>query len=76
MYFQFSPTTIEFGNQGGNGTQPVSAAVNCDYAVKSNVNWITINTGNPGSGNGQFTYSVAPMAIPLESALDAAERSP
>lgn len=63
--FQFSPTTIEFGNQGGNGTQPVTAATNCDYAVKSNANWITINTGNPGSGNSQFTYSVAPMPIPL-----------
>lgn len=63
--FQFSPTTVEFGNQGGNGVQPVSAATNCDYAVKSNVNWITINTGNPGSGNGQFTYSVGPMPIPL-----------
>jgi len=63
--FQFSPTTIEFGNQGGNGVQPVTAATNCDYAVRSNVNWITILSGNPGSGNGQFTYSVAPMPIPL-----------
>jgi subtilisin family serine protease len=63
--FQFSPTTIEFGNQGGNGVQPVTAATNCDYAVKSNVNWITILSGNPSSGNGQFSYSVAPMPIPL-----------
>ena len=63
--FQFSPTTIEFSNAGGNGIQPVTAATNCDYAVKSNVPWITVTAGNPGSGNSQFSYSVAPMPIPL-----------
>ena len=38
---------------------------NCDYAVKSNAPWITINAGNPGSGNGAFRYTVAPNPIPL-----------
>jgi subtilisin family serine protease len=44
---------------GTSTSSNVLAPVNCDYAVKSNVNWITINTGNPGSGNGSFTFTVA-----------------
>jgi len=63
--FQLSQNQASFPVAGGSGSVNVTAATNCDYAVKSNASWITINTGNPGSGNGSFSYTVGAMPIPL-----------
>jgi subtilisin family serine protease len=63
-----TPTTCNFtlsSNQanvaigGGAGSVGMTVAQNCDYFVKSSVNWISITGGDPGSGNGTFSYSVA-----------------
>jgi subtilisin family serine protease len=62
-----TPTTCTFtlgesqhsvGAAGGSVTENMTAPANCDYSVKSNVNWITITAGDPGSGNSAFTFSV------------------
>lgn len=45
--------------EGGSFTISITAPTNCDFAVKTNVNWITITGGNPGSGNGTVSFSVS-----------------
>jgi hypothetical protein len=45
-------------HNGGNFTVNVSAPTNCDYSATSNVNWITVTNGNPGSGNGAISFTV------------------
>ena len=64
------PTTCNFNlsatNQnylpaaGGEGTVIVTAPANCDFSATSQTSWITITTGNTGSGNGSVSFSVAP----------------
>lgn len=44
--------------EGGTFTISITAPANCDFSVKTNVNWITITGGNPGSGTGTVTFSV------------------
>ncbi|MGI8639102.1 MAG: S8 family serine peptidase [Pyrinomonadaceae bacterium] len=63
--FSLSQTSIFFpGTKGGNSTVNVTAPTNCDYSAFSNVNWISVTNGNPGSGNGtvSFTVQVNPVA--------------
>lgn len=43
---------------GGNYSISINSPANCDYSVTTNVNWITITNGNPGSGNGTVNYTV------------------
>jgi thermitase len=57
--FVLGSSSVTLGSGGSTGGVTVNAPVNCDYFVKSNVNWITITAGDPGSGNGSFSYSVA-----------------
>lgn len=44
--------------KGGVFTVNVTAAQNCDYAVKSNAGWIKVSTPDAMSGNGTFTFRV------------------
>jgi thermitase len=44
---------------GGNYSVSVTSPTNCDYSATTNVNWITVNGGNPSSGNGTINYTVA-----------------
>jgi thermitase len=44
---------------GGGGSVNVTAPTNCDYSVKSNANWITINSANVGSASGTVNFTVA-----------------
>lgn len=67
--FVLGQTEVTVGIQGISGVNGVTALPNCDYAVKSNVPWITVNAGNPGSGNGAFSYTVAPNPIPLTAGV-------
>ncbi len=56
-------TTTDNFSVNASGTSIVSdvlSPTNCDYSVTSNVNWITINAGNPGSGNMAFSFTVQP----------------
>ncbi len=44
---------------GGNFSVNVFAPANCDYRAVSNVDWINVTNGNPGSGNGTISFSVS-----------------
>ncbi len=57
--FSLSQTSVFLpGTNGGTFTVNVSAPTNCDYSATSNVNWITVTNGNPGSGNGTISFTV------------------
>ncbi|MEO8071734.1 MAG: S8 family serine peptidase [Acidobacteriota bacterium] len=45
-------------SNGGSFTVNVTAPTNCDYSAVSNVNWISVTNGNPGSGNGTVSFTV------------------
>ncbi len=46
------------GTSGGNFIVNITAPTNCDYSATSNVGWITVTDGNPGSGNGTVNFTV------------------
>jgi subtilisin family serine protease len=56
--FSFSPPALSFDVFGGQRTISVSAPPNCDFSAVSQVPWITVTSGNPGSGNTIVTFSV------------------
>jgi Viral BACON domain/Papain family cysteine protease len=57
--FAISPTTKTFTSGGGSGTVTVSSQNNCSWTAVSNVSWISVRSGNTGSGNGSVKYAVA-----------------
>jgi thermitase len=60
--FNTPTSSITVPTKGGVFTVDVTAAANCDYFVKSAVNWVRILGPNVLSGNGQFTFRVTPNA--------------
>jgi subtilisin family serine protease len=56
--FNLSQPSLQTITKGGIFSVNVTAAQNCDYSVKSNANWIIINSGNAMSGNGTVTFRV------------------
>lgn len=56
----FTPSTsdISVRTKGGYYSFAVSSAANCDYSVKSNVNWIKLVSSDSLSGNGTVTFRV------------------
>lgn len=57
--FTVSPLNQSFTSSAGTGTVTVTAAAGCTWAATSNDLWITVTTGNTGSGNGTVTFSVS-----------------
>lgn len=58
--FSISPASQSFPASGGQGSVNVTASrSNCSWSASSNVAWLTITAGIPGSGNGAVSYSVA-----------------
>jgi hypothetical protein len=56
-----SPTTVPpVPASGGSGSVTVTAPVGCGWTAQSDVSWITITSGQSGSGNGTVNYRVAP----------------
>jgi subtilisin family serine protease len=55
--FSFAPNVI--AATGGGGTISVGAAQNCDFSAISQSSWITVASGNPGSGNATVNFNVA-----------------
>lgn len=58
--FTISPSSKSFAASGGTGSVSVTTAGGCNWIATSNANWITINSGNSGTGNGTVSYTVAP----------------
>ncbi|MGD0772912.1 MAG: CARDB domain-containing protein [Candidatus Solibacter sp.] len=57
--YSLSPTAQNIDPSGGNGSVSVTATSGCTWTASSGVNWITIQSGASGSGNGTVTYAVA-----------------
>src|SRR5262245_23669587 len=58
--FRFNPGGASFPAEGGNGTIQVTASTGtCERPASSTVSWITINSGQTGTGNGSIGYTVA-----------------
>ncbi len=58
--YSIDPSSLQFGSNGGSGNVSVTAPNGCSWNASSNTNWITINSGNSGSGNGQVGYTIQP----------------
>ena len=56
--FEVSQTQLHPKTKGGYFTIEVTAAENCDYAVKSDVKWIYFENNAPRSGNASVTFRV------------------
>jgi hypothetical protein len=57
--FVVAPTTIPVGAGGGNSNVTVAAAPGCTWTASSDVNWITIQVGATGNGNGIVTLAIS-----------------
>jgi uncharacterized protein (TIGR03437 family) len=55
-----TPTSNSFGIGGGTGSVSVKAPSDCSWSTSSSVNWISINLGNVGTGDGIVNFTVAP----------------
>ena len=55
-----APATKSFLAEGGTDTIAVTSPTGCAWTTTSNADWITINSGSSGAGNGTVGYSVAP----------------
>lgn len=57
--YSISPTSQTFSSDGGTGNVNVIAPSGCNWTAISNTSWITITSGNSGSGNGTVVYSAS-----------------
>jgi uncharacterized protein (TIGR03437 family) len=64
--YLLSPASQLFDSSGGSGSVAISATSGCPWMAASNVPWITINSGTPGSGSGTVEYTVAKTAAASE----------
>ncbi|HEX4966640.1 MAG TPA: BACON domain-containing carbohydrate-binding protein, partial [Thermoanaerobaculia bacterium] len=55
----FASPGITIGVSGGAGSVGVTAASGCVWSVATDVSWLTVTGGSPGSGNGTVSFSVA-----------------
>lgn len=61
-----TPETGTYGNTGANSRQ-LTVSSNTDWTVSTNVPWLTIVSGETGSGNGVVVYNVAANPGPSRS---------
>ena len=57
--YTISPASRSFAYIAGTGTVSVTTTTGCTWISVSNDSWITVTSGNSGSGNGSTAYSVA-----------------
>ena len=58
--YSISPMNASHPAAGGTGNVDVTAPAGCLWKALSQDDWITVTAGGNGSGNGTFSYSVAP----------------
>src|SRR5262249_12505819 len=57
--YAITPTTREFGREGGVAVVNVTVAPNgCNWTAQSNAPWITLQPGSGGGGNGSVGMSI------------------
>ncbi|MCP4352886.1 MAG: hypothetical protein GY795_46135 [Desulfobacterales bacterium] len=57
--YEILPESKSFSDSGGTGTVSVTASSpDCAWTASSHVNWITVTSGSPGTGDGSVRYSV------------------
>ncbi len=57
--YSLSPTSQSISADGGSRSVSVTTSAGCNWTASSSVFWISITSGNSGSGNGTVNYSVA-----------------
>ena len=57
--YALSASSAAFGASGGSGSVDATTAGGCSWSVANVPAWITITSGNGGTGNGTVGYSVA-----------------
>ena len=58
--YSLSPTNRNHGYTGSTGTINVATSAGCNWTVGNTNDWVTIQSGGSGTGNGLITYSVDP----------------
>ena len=67
--FAVAPTTATIGAAGGSGTPiGVTTSAGCTWTTTGTPSWITLATGQAGTGNGTVTYTAQPNTGPLRTA--------
>jgi subtilisin family serine protease len=56
--FNLSASSVNVRTKGGYYSVNMTAPANCDYSIKSNVNWIKVSGADTASGNGSVTVRV------------------
>ena len=56
--YSLNQSSQSFTASGGNGSVNMLSPANCGWEAKTTANWITINTGRVGAGNGAVTFTV------------------
>jgi hypothetical protein len=57
--YGLTPSGQSFNSTGGTGNIAVTTGSNCTWTSISDANWVTINTGVSGTGNGSVSYTLA-----------------
>lgn len=76
--FTFTTSQVSFSSQGGSGTITIKASNSaCERPVRSTVPWITILSGQTGTGDGslQFTVDANNSATPRNGSILIADQS-
>ncbi len=76
--FTFTPGIGNFTATGGTGSIAITAsATSCDRTALSLVPWITLSSGQSGTGNGSIAYSVAvnPSSEPRSGSIQIGEQT-
>ena len=60
--YALSASVQSFAATGGSGSFSVSATGGCNWGVAEGADWITVTSGDAGSGNGAVNYTVAANA--------------
>jgi hypothetical protein len=57
--YTINPTTQSFATAGGSGSVAVTAPAGCAWVATSGAAWISITSGQTGTGNGTVGFTVA-----------------
>lgn len=56
--YSISPPSASVAQQGATGSVQVTTQTGCPWTASSGASWVTITSGNQGTGNGAVSYSV------------------